>query len=166
LLGLTLEAAKGKFFHQEYVADKLLRAKKKTLARMGAFVQRSARSSIKKPGKRLVKKLAKLKDEGLILSASPVSDPGKPPFSHTGRLREILFVWDAGPQSVIIGPVKNNAKSSGKAPGLLEFGGTEVIDMPGGGKQGATYEPRPYMAPALKANEAKFPSLFLNTVRK
>lgn len=82
------------------------------LSRFGAFVRRAARSSIR-PRKR-------------------ASEPGKPPSSHTGFLREnIQFAYDPRTNSVIIGPTAGNQvffdrdiqPVHGIVPQILEYGG-------------------------------------------
>jgi hypothetical protein len=137
------------FFDRKRVVDAVSRAERQKLSKAGAFVRRSARSSIRKRKK--------------------ISAPGKPPTSHTGLLkRNIFFAYEPNRSSVVIGPVKLN-KPSG-APQLLEMGGTVRIRVAGRNKrkrarQLARYKPRPYMGPALRKESPNFPNLFKDSVR-
>jgi hypothetical protein len=91
--------------------DRELRA----LSRIGAFVRRRARTAILRRRKR-------------------VSSPGEPPSVHStddvATLRNILFAYNRGSQSVVIGPVKLNqlnTKAEGlgsqPVPSIMEHGG-------------------------------------------
>lgn len=80
------------------------------LERAGAFVRRTARSSMRKVKKRHV-----------------ASAPGKPPRAHADdgfNLRKILYIWDPFSQAMIVGPV-GGGKKIGKytVPELHEEGG-------------------------------------------
>ncbi len=55
------------------------------------------------------------------------SQPGRPPFAHSGGIKNsIHFAWDANKQSIVVGPVKY--KGWAKGAGALEFGGTIQIE--------------------------------------
>lgn len=151
----------------------------RTLMRAGAFIWRSAKSSIR-PKK------------------TP-SKPGKPPRSVTGRLRYgIAFNLTGNGHSVVVGPSFNPGRQGPGIPRLLETGGTRrrrvrpapVADVakkvkakakrPRSARELAAIrretaatrppsifasvriEPRPYMAPAFEKGMAdlrrKFPS--------
>lgn len=88
----------------------------KVLSRFGAFVRRTAKSSIRKSKKS--------------------SDPGSPPRSHTGFLKDfIFFAYDPETCGVVIGPEKGNQVSfttdmrpiTGTVPHSLEYGGTAFV---------------------------------------
>jgi hypothetical protein len=98
------------FFDSKPVTEAVDRARIKVLAAQGAFVRRSAKSSIRKRKK--------------------PSLPGKPPSSHVGLLREfIFFSYDKSTDSVVIGPYKlnmsadNSIANRGSVPEILEHGG-------------------------------------------
>ncbi len=85
-------------------ADKELRRR---LFKLGAFVRRSARQSIRK-------------------SKKAVADPGKPPKSKSGHLKN-LIVYDVelDDRNVVIGP--RVARS--KIANFIEYGGEQVIEV-------------------------------------
>jgi len=101
---LELREFKKGFFDRKGVADKASAAGKAALSRFGSFTRRRAKSSIRDSKKSAL--------------------PGKPPRSHKGDLRRLIyFAYDSGRQSVVIGPVKFRR---GEAPPLLEHGGVIV----------------------------------------
>lgn len=146
------------------------------LSRAGSFVRQRARSLIR-------------------FRKRKVSEPGKPPFAHVkgtfASLRTILFAVDPARRSVVIGPVRLNAKSfqngilqRGVVPNVLEFGGQQGIreeQLSGGlwvkaGRRSkrrgrptrvrtATYKPRPFMAPALAAEAHTLPKHWAGSVK-
>jgi len=119
------------------------------LSRVGAFVMRSARSSIRK--------------------AKKVAEPGNPPHAHGKRspLRYGIF-FAVEPYNVVIGPVRlDRAKrrdrsyvtSDKTGPQLLEEGGTAVLHPGRGSKRRAKrmrYRKFPYMKPAFDKGLADF----------
>lgn len=125
----TLEAARRSFFDREAVAKKMDAATGRVLSKFGAFVRTRSRTSVRK--------------------RRGTSEPGSPPFSHKGDLRRgILFGYDAGRQSVVVGPVLLGSQSG--APRNLERGGNAVVRGRAGARR-AFVRPRPFMAPALEA---------------
>lgn len=137
------------FFDKSAVIDKLSAAKRASLSKAGAFVRRTAK--------------------GLIRSGKkPQKTPGKPPKSHLGLLKELIFfAYDFAKESVVIGPTLSNSgrrrvrRGRASPPELLEFGGQSVTDK---GKP-ATYRKFPYMAPALEKEKDKFADLFAGSVK-
>ena len=119
------------------------RASQSILMRAGAFIRRRARSSIRKRKR--------------------ISAPGKPPSSHTGRLKGlILFGYDRGSESVVIGPrTTGNRDQAGET---LEHGKTVRNRRR---RRRIRYRARPFMGPALKAeiDAGKLPKLWANSVR-
>lgn len=110
------------FFDRAAVRKALGKANAKALGKAGAFVRTRARSSLRRRKK--------------------PSAPGSPPSVHSrdavANLKNILFAYDPGRQSVIVGPVGLNVHklirsgsgpgaqtfiSRGAVPGTLEFGG-------------------------------------------
>src|SRR5690606_22150795 len=113
------------------------------LSKFGAFVRRGSRNSIRKRKK--------------------VSEPGKPPSSHSGLLRQsIFFVYEPSRASVVIGPVELNRGT--EAPRLLEHGGRAVRKKDKKRVQ-MVYHPRPFMGPAYERELPKLPALWRDSVR-
>lgn len=141
------------FFDRAYVQNVLGKESAKALGKAGAFVQRRARSSLRRRKK--------------------TSAPGTPPSAHSGdnvaTLKNIWFALDPRSLSVVVGPLKLNHlvdNSAGTVPALHEFGGTARLR--GRVRRGqkprlrtARYPARPFMGPALEAEAPKFPSLWL-----
>jgi hypothetical protein len=135
MLNLNLKAAKQGFFDRPAVVRALDRANRRALSRAGAFVRQRARTSMKK--------------------RKGTSPPGQPPYAHVGLLRKfLLFAYDAGKKSVVVGPARIN--KSGEAPALLEHGGRN--------QAGDFYRSNPYMGPALRQEAPNFPALWKNSV--
>jgi len=85
MINVTIDQAKCLYFDQKRVTDAVSKAQRKVLARFGAYVRQTARSSIRKRKR--------------------PSEPGSPPSSHTGLLkRTIFFVYEPQRESLIIGP--------------------------------------------------------------
>jgi len=150
--GLTLKVKK-MFFDRKAVQDQIGKKNAKALSKAGAFVQRRARSSLRR--------------------RKGISSPGSPPSVHStdrvATLKNILFAYDQRTQSVVIGPLLLNG-SAGSVPALHEFGGRVTV-RPRMGRRGrqrqptvrtASYPPRPFMGPALAAEAPKFPSLWVS----
>ncbi|MEM9827744.1 MAG: hypothetical protein AAF958_14230 [Planctomycetota bacterium] len=145
------------------------RAKKKNLSRAGAYVRRTARSSIRPATKKQKKQrrhLQKSRRRRLGRHDPTISRPGRPPRRHTpGKrgIRLILFGYDQASASVIVGPVRFQTSGNNVAQ-LLEHGGSGFVGR-GRRKKRATYLPRPFMQPALEKESSKFPDLFRNSVK-
>lgn len=124
------------------------KATRSALSKAGAFVRRTARSSMKsRQGKK----------------AGSYSAPGTPPNVHAGQLKDLLFFgFDPGNRSVVIGPVPFG---KGEAPNLEEFGGS----VPRRGRRGvvkvAKYPARPFMGPALQKEIPQMPARWANAVK-
>jgi hypothetical protein len=171
---LTLKKAKTFFFDRERVLKDAGAKTVRALSRFGAFVRQRARSSMRKRKR--------------------PSAPGQPPSVHAGGIKRFLFFsWDPIARSVVIGPIKLNMLTmvgggyqSGVAPGVLEFGGsvgiTEVQESNGkwyradlratrrrAGKphrvRRATYQARPFMGPALRAEIPNMPKAWATALR-
>lgn len=114
---------------------------RRVAARQGALIRTIARRSIRKRKR--------------------PSNPGDPPTSRTGLLKNFLFYsWDPSTQSVVVGPEKLFGVSSVDAPEALEFGGTSR-DARG---RRLKIEARPFMAPALDQAKSKLPELWKGAV--
>lgn len=130
------------FFDRAKVQRAISRAKRGVLSKAGSFVRRRAQTSIRR--------------------RKGTSAPGKPPHSHTGTLRKLIFFgYDPAAESVVIGPTQFRAED-GKTDGAerLEFGGT--VRRKG---QRRRYRRRPFMGPALEAESDNFPGLFKDSVK-
>lgn len=142
---ITIKMAKSAFFDRIAVTDAVDRATLGVLSKFGSFVRRRARSLIRKRKK--------------------TSDPGKPPSSHVGLLRDLIFFsYDASAKSVVIGPTLSN-KPTG-APKTLEYGGpATIVDRRKGTSHQVLIQPRPFMNPALQAELPGLPAMWANSVR-
>lgn len=143
MLQLSIKAAKAGFFDRGPVLRAVDAASRGVLSRFGAFVRTRARSSIRKRKR--------------------TSQPGSPPSSHTGLLKQFLFfVYDDAARSVLIGPARLN--KPGLAPATLEFGGEAVISDRRGDRK-VRIAPRPFMRPALDAELPSLPAMWRDSVR-
>lgn len=126
------------FFDRAAVTSAADRATVRALAKFGAFVRRRAKSSIR--------------------ARKRVSEPGSPPSSHKGTLRDsILFAYDPGRRSVVIGPT--TFRGSGEGARALEEGGPVTVDARSGVRH-LHIRPRPYMRPAFVAELPRVPEQF------
>ncbi|OHB50512.1 MAG: hypothetical protein A2Y10_18105 [Planctomycetes bacterium GWF2_41_51] len=142
--GQSICKVKTLFFDSSIVAKAVDSATRKVLNRIGGMIRLTARRSIKKAP-----------------SHTAVSKPGKPPFSHTGLLRNyIYYSFDQQTRSVVVGPVALNAKGK-NVPHILEYSGTAKIK----GKN-VHIAARPYMGPALKVSQPRMAALWKNSVHK
>jgi len=121
----------------------------KVLSKFGAFVRRTMKSSIRKRKR--------------------YSNPGDPPSSHVGLLKDfIFFSFDPQNRSVVIGPEKLNAKI-GSTPEALEYGGSNVIatyrKRKVVSKHTVNIKARPYARPALEKELPKLPEMWRNSVK-
>lgn len=133
------------FFDRQAVVSKVDAATRRVLSKFGAFVRRSAKSSIRKRKK--------------------PAPPGQPPSSHTGLLKKFIFFgYDADRRSVVIGPTRLNQKGRGEAPPLLEYGGKATL-VRRGKKKRVTYQARPYMGPAFEKEKPQLPAMWRGSVR-
>lgn len=164
------------FFDGAKVEAALTKAERKELSRAGAFVQTSAKRSLRRRKR--------------------ASSPGQTPSIHSKdknrTLKKILFGYDPAAHSVIVGPV---GFGTATAPRALELGGNSTIRVKaknGNSGRRATpvqaasfkrrkalgliqrkpvvrkpikVEPRPFMNPALKREAPKFPSLWAGSVK-
>ena len=143
MIGMKLAQAKVLFFDRQVVTNAADRAQRNVLSKFGAFVRQTARTSIRK--------------------RKAISEPGRPPSSHTGLLkRNIFFVFSPETRSVVIGPILLNQRTD--APRLLEHGDT-VIGKKRNKRVRMKYRARPFMGPAFDREQQKLPDLWRNSVR-
>jgi len=134
------------FFDRAGVAAALDKRNRRVLNRWGGYARRSARSSIRRVGNarprprettkagRRSKAFRKWLQE---VRQRPASPPGSPPFTHTGGLRNaIMYAYDPGRESVIVGPLGSKMDKAG------------MVHELGARYMGANYPARPYMRPA------------------
>lgn len=139
---LTLNVV-GANIDRRKLAQAAARANKRALTKVGAFVRRRARSSIRKRKR--------------------ISRPGQPPSGHTGKLRKlILFGYDPAGPSVVIGP--RPTRSGSDAPQALEHGGRYPRSSHGR-RVVYRYRARPFMGPALSAEQSNIPDKWRDSVK-
>lgn len=136
------------FIDRAGVNRKLSKYKRRVLGGTGAFGRSVIRYSIRSGGK-----------------GGKISRPNRPPRSHVGLLkRHIYFGVDPTTETVVIGPLvfKSQPKFAGgvaSIPEVLEFGGTELVQVASGQTRADSYEPRPYVGPALDVVREKMGQL-------
>lgn len=152
---IDIRAATNNFFDKKVVIDAVDRATLRVLSKFGSFVRRRAKSSIRKRKK--------------------ASQPGQPPSSHVGLLKDLIFFsWDSSARKVVIGPVLKTNPTG--APETLEYGGdAEIAEgqfRTRGGKvrfervkKRVSIKQRPFMQPALKAELPGLPAMWADSVR-
>jgi len=181
-VGTEFKVDRNKMFFDRDAVKKSLGAKNATiLSRMGSFVRRTARQSMRRRKK--------------------PSEPGTPPSAHSGKdfprgplLKKLMeYQFDPASKSVIVGPKGIIGK---QAPSLQEFGGVKIIKTRifteksgrratprqaetfkrkiADGSLTLTNRPtsqrsvhfpaRPYMRPALVAELPKFPTLYAGQI--
>ncbi len=137
------------FFDRKAVTGAADRTSRRVLSKFGAFVRRTARSSIRKRKR--------------------ASSPGEPPSSRTGLLKRFIFFgYDRTKQSVVIGPQKLNQKI-GDAPEALEYGGiSTVVEGLKGNKRKRKVKiaARPYMGPAFEKERPQLPAMWRDSVKR
>jgi len=137
------------FFDRDKVRRRTDTGTRRVFSKFGAFVRRAARSSIRKRKR--------------------ISSPGRPPSSHTGLLKKLIyFGYERARKSVVIGPMRLGAKA-GEAPAALEYGGASTIVAGRGGrkrkKRRVRIAARPYMGPAFQHERPKLPAMWRDSVR-
>ena len=170
-LGLSMRM-KDFFFDRQAVKDRMTKANRKALSKAGAFIRRRARSSLRRRKKR--------------------SEPGQPPSVHTSdrvaTLKNILFAYEPQAETLVVGPVKLNRQAllgpqlgSTTVPQVHEFGATVKIREAKVGNQWRSgrrrirrgqpvrvrqvkYAERPFMGPALEAEQEHIPDAWSGTV--
>jgi len=129
------------FFDSATIKNEVDTQTRKVLSKFGAFVRQTSRRSIRR--------------------GKGSSKPGKPPFSHTGLLKQfIYFGFDPHRAGVVIGPVVVSGKS-GKALQALESGG--MVRLPDG--RDVEIKPRPFMGPAFEKELPQMASLWRDAIR-
>lgn len=151
---MKMESAKAQFLDKKAVEGEIGKRAASFAMRFGAFVRTNAISSML--GHKIKRGFgAKSK----ISNRQGVAPPGKPPFPHAGHLvRLIFFAYDPQAKAMVIGPLLFQSRGSADAMRVLQDGGTQTLKRPDGETVMATYQPRPFMLPALKDELAKIRS--------
>lgn len=128
---IDIKRVKLAFFDERLLKDIGKRAGR-GIVRIAANTRTIAKRSIRKAGKG---------------PGTRRSQPGQPPRSHTGLLRQHIYFWyDRRTQSAQIGPAR--------------LGGTKSTDIPGNLEEGRFgLQPRPYMGPALEKSKEQLKDL-------
>lgn len=134
---MVTASIKEHFFDREVVQKQMDKTARAGLSRMGGYMRRVARSSIKKKGlARKPPKGSKAYDRWLDEQRNrPRSKPGDPVFQHSDHSllnpRNILYGWD-GRDSIIIGMMGYSSRfaKAGAVPHQVEFGSSNLVENP------------------------------------
>lgn len=157
---------KDRFFDREKVVQQIGRANVRKLSKMGAFIQRRARTSLRRGPRRRIR--------GRTVPSTPGTPPRVWSRDSFATLKNILFGLSRDNNAVLIGPRivpsrKPKGSSAQTVPELLEHGGTAMVAVdPDSGEplgytpkddrnvvmRKANYSARPFMGPALQAEIA------------
>jgi hypothetical protein len=139
------------FFDSKQVLAATDKAARSVLSKIGAFIRREAKSSIRPGG-----------------TKHKASLPGPPPRSQTGLFKRFIFFgYDTSAQSVVVGPAKLGGVKGKDAPHALEYGGKTVLGpQTSGFSRSVTIAKRPYMGPSLNKNLPKLPAMWVNSIKK
>ena len=88
-----------------------------------------------------------------IRRSKKASPAGKPPHTRKGQLRGAIAYAVEGGETVVVGPEHDKVGKSGSA------------HEKGGRYKRQRYPKRPFMAPALEANQDRLPKLWANSVK-
>ena len=139
-------AVRSLFFDSDAVMRSVDRGTRRVLSKFGAYVRRTAKSSIRKRKR-----------------SSP---PGSPPSSHTGLLRKFIwFGYDPAKRSVVVGPARLTQNGRGEAPSLLEYGGATTVTRKGKRRR-ARVRARSFMGPAFKKEKPKLSAMWRDSITK
>lgn len=166
---------KSMFFDRDGVIRKTTAGFRSRASKLGAYIRRRAKSLIRK--------------------RKAISEPGQPPSSHTGVLRDLIFFgYDDKANSLVVGPTpanqlarQDNRFVKGTVPQVLEEGGDvgifEVQSAGGDWRRAdmrsrrrlanrptrtriAHIKARPYMEPARKhVMENELPDIWRDSVQ-
>ena len=177
-IGMKMKDAKTLFLDSPAVLRAVDQAERKSFNRSGGYIRTVARNSIKRPPAKKKKDLTAAEEaeyqkeldewkdggkqgprpkRGLRQEGSP---PGKPPYFHTKLIKLIFFVYDPRKHSVVVGPVKKNTVEDDDELEMLEYGGrTTRRGRP------SRYRARPFMRPALAAEEDRVADRWKNSLK-
>lgn len=183
LITMKMHGAKSLFFDRNKIVKGLGKARRKFLLKAGAFVRVSARSSIRKRKKSSQPGQPPSSHEGTLRKflLFGLQERGANSSVLVGPIKTNQIFYDGNGEPV-----------TGTVPEALEHGGQITIgeiQLPSNGKwirddkrygnrasswrhkarrrkRTATIQPRPFMQPALKANQSKFPGLWRGQFKK
>lgn len=148
MIGWELSKMRWMFFDRPAVQRAVDKATRQVLSRFGAFVRTRARSSIRR--------------------AKGTSRPGRPPYAHTGLIKQILFGYEPERKSVVIGPIRLNQKTGDALP-ALEYGGRSRVETGVRRRRRlertVTIRPRPFMGPAFIEEQKQLPALWAGSIK-
>jgi hypothetical protein len=143
MIEISAESFQQSIIDQEMVMGRAERASLRVFTKFGAFVRQRAKT--------------------LLRQRKSISDPGAPPSSHLGLIRDhILFVVEPATKNVIIGPLMLH-RGSPTALEALEHGGESLI-MRHGKPISITIQPRPFMQPAFDTELEQAPELWRDSL--
>lgn len=168
MIQLSISQAQRRFFDRNLIKDSMDKASLRALSRGGALIMRQARKSIKNAAVMARGRVREGERRQVVRFRS--SQPGQPPFSRTGLLRDKIYFVAAGKlgdTTVRVGPVLIGRPTG--APDTLEFGGNVskkagTMMVRSGRDANGRFQPdrrvkvgartvhieaRPYMGPAL-----------------
>jgi hypothetical protein len=166
-LSVTIRGVEASFFDSEKVIRTVEKGLLRALSKCGSFVRTTAKSSIRygkasaKPGEPPKGK------RGSFRRSTTSKKTGVTTVRSVSPLKELIFfALDEKRFRLVVGPMdyRNKKKRSYKVPTVLETGGT-VHDRTPRGLQTKRYPGNPFMLPALRKTQAKFPELFTGLLR-
>jgi hypothetical protein len=147
---------RGEFFDASAVLKEMDKVRRQTLSRFGAYARRRMKSSLKyAKGKSSAGSPPHVHTASGFTRAKTNKKTGATARQSVSPLRELLyFAYDAGTESVVVGPAKFGG-AGGVAPGLLEKGGPGTFpDSRTGQIKAGVWAPRPFVEPAGEAEVA------------
>lgn len=158
------------FFDPKAIKDPLERAKFSALAKMGAFVRRSDKSSLKYrvAGKSLPHQPPYVHRSSRFTKKRTSRTTGAVTRQPASPLRELtFFAVDKQAGSVVIGPAIFASKlGAGKVPRVVEEGGVARFRTPDGLVKTGNFRPRPHTLPAFRANMPKWKQMLKDAIHK
>lgn len=143
-MSLVILEIRQNFLDHDSVLKAMDRAHRKGLNRLGGYIRKTAKNSIKRK--------------------NTTSHPGNPPHARqdASPLKTLLFyTYDRSTKSVLVGPA---ALGAAHAPPALEYGGPTMVRRrrPGGGYQikRVQVRARPFMGPAEVQTRQRIPDVY------
>ena len=163
-LTVTIRGTEASFFDSEKVIRLAQRGTIRSLSRCGAYVRTESKSSIRYAQKSATPGQPPRAKRG-GMSRTTTKKDGSTKTRSVSPLKELIyFAYDPVGKSVVVGPqdFKNRATKTYRVPTVLESGGSVTARTPTGRVVSRRYAGNPFMAPALRRVQAKFPSFFNN----
>ncbi len=165
-LDVTIRGVSVSFFDSEKVLRAAQKGTIRALSKCGAFVRTDAKSSIRYSDKSAAPgQPPKAKRKGMTRTSR--KKDGTSVTRSVSPLKELIFfAFDAATGSVVVGPAdfRNRKTKAYRVPTVLEQGGT-VSERTPRGLQRQTYAGNPFMAPALRRVQSKFPQMFTGLLK-